>query len=398
MNVHSGAVNRAAVVSLIFGRIIYAVNWFSLAAVFSFTASELHQDVSGLGLATAAFFVGVGSFQVPGGILAAKIGPRQTVIFGTTVTSVAALLTGFASNLAQIAILRFFVGAGMAFVFAPGVILLAGLLQEGSAGLGVGFYNAAFSLGGAIGLFGWAVLAAEIGWRSSLAIGGLLGLVTVVLMWFLVPKDNQRSDFSVKLHHLKLVLLDRWLIILSVATLGLQVGSTIYSSFMVYYLESAVHINAGEAGTVASLASLFALSSAPFAGRLFDRYGDKRRLLVASGSLMAVGVGVAFLGTVYSAILAGILVGLATGSGFTFAFSAASEANKLDKEYETLAVSWVNSISLFGNFVSPLLFSYLVIQYGYSPAWLYMAVLTFALIIPILFSKVSTQKRTRHET
>lgn len=398
MNAHSGAVNRSAVASLILGRIVYAVNWYSLAAVFSFTASELNQNVSGLGLATAAFFVGIGIFQVPGGVLAAKIGPRLTVIFGTTVTSLAALLTGFASNLAEISVLRFFVGTGMAFVFAPGVILMAKFLQEGSEGLGVGFYNSAFSLGGAVGLFGWAVLAAEIGWRNSLAMGGLLGLFTAVLLWFLVPKDNQRSDFTVELHQLKLVLLDKWLAILSVATLSLQVGSTIYSNFMAYYLESALNISVGEAGTIASLASLFALVSAPFAGRLFDRYGNVKQLLLASGSLMAVGVGVAFLGTVYSAILAGVLVGLATGSGFTFGFSAAREANKLDKEYETLAVSWVNSISLFGDFVSPLLFSYLVIQYEYSPAWLYMAVLTFALIIPILFSKVSRQKRARPET
>ena len=113
---------------------------------------------------------------------------------------------------------------------------------------------------------------------------------------------------------------------------------------------------------------------------------------------MAVGVGVAFFATVYSAILAGILVGLASGTGFTFGFAAARAANRLDKEYETLAVSWVNSISLFGDSVPPLLFSYLVIQYGYSPAWLYMAVLAFALIIPVLFTKVSSQKRAHAET
>jgi MFS family permease len=397
MNVHRTAVNRAAVAALILGRIFYAVNWYSLAAVFSFTASELHQNVSGLGIVTAAFFVGIGVSQVPGGILAAKIGPRLTVIFGTAVASSAALLTGFAADLAEIAVLRFFVGLGMAFVFAPGVILMAKLIQEGSEGLGVGFYNSAFSLGGALGLFGWAVLAAQIGWRSSLAIGGLLGIFTSILMWFLVPKDSQRSDFTVELHHLRLILLDKWLIILSVAMLGLQAGSTVFSNFMAYYLESAVSINVGEAGTIASLASLFAFASAPFAGRLFDRHSNTKQLLLASGCLMAVGVGVAFLGTVYSAILAGVLVGLATGSGFTFGFSAAREANKLDKEYETLAVSWVNSISLFGNFVSPLLFSYVVIQYGYSPAWLCMAVLAFVLIIPILFPKVSRQKQAHGE-
>jgi MFS family permease len=217
-------------------------------------------------------------------------------------------------------------------------------------------------------------------------------------MWFLMPEDSQRSGFRVELRHLRLVLLDKWLIILSIALLGLQVGSTVYSSFMAYYLESAVNISVGQAGTIASLASLFALASAPFAGRLFDRYGNVKQLLLASGFVMAVGVGVAFLDTVYSSILAGVLVGLGSGAGFTFGFSAAREANKLDKEYETLAVSWVNSISLFGDFVSPLLFSYFAVQYGYSPAWLYLAVLSFVLIIPILFPEVSRQKRVPSAT
>lgn len=398
MGVGRGVSNRAAVASLILGRIVYAVNWYSLAAVFTFTASELNQNVSGLGLVTATFFVGIGVFQVPGGILAAKIGPRLTAIYGTAIASFAALLTGFAGNLVEIAVLRFFVGLGMAFVFAPGVILMARFLREGSEGLGVGLYNSAFSLGGAVGLSGLAVLAALVGWRNSLVTGGLLGLFTSVLLWFLVPKDSRRSEFTVELRHLKLVLLDKWLIVLSIAMLGLQVGSTVNSSFMAYYLESVANVNVEAAGAIASLASLFALASAPFAGRLFDRYGNAKKLLLASGVLMVVGVGVAFLGTVYSAILAGVLVGLAAGTGFTFGFAAARAANRLDKEYETLAVSWVNSISLFGDSVPPLLFSYLVVQYGYSPAWLYMAVLAFALIIPVLFTKVSGQKRALAET
>jgi MFS family permease len=366
--------------------------------VFTFTASELSQNVSGLGLATAAFFVGIGVFQVPGGILAAKVGPRLTAIYGTVIASFAALLTGFAGNLLEIAVLRFFVGLGMAFVFAPGVTLMAKFLREGSEGLGVGLYNSAFSLGGAIGLSGWAVLAAAVGWRISLVTGGLLGLFTSVLLWVFVPKDSQRSDFSVELRHLRIVLLDKWLIVLSIAMLGLQVGSTVYSNFMAYYLESAVHVNVGEAGTIASLASLFALASAPFAGRLFDRSRKTKRLLLASGGLMAVGVGLAFFGTVYSAVLSGVLVGLASGSGFTFGFSAARAANKLEKEFETLPVSWVNSISLFGDFVPPLLYSYLVIRYGYSPAWLYIAVLAFALMIPILIPNISEHEPAQTQT
>lgn len=379
--------NRIAVVSLILGRVVYAVNWCNMAAVFALTASELEQNVSGLGLITSAFYVGIGVFQVPGGILAAKIGPRLTVVCGTTIASMAALLTGFAGNLAQLVVLRFLVGVGMALVFAPGVILVTRFLQRGAEGLGVGLYNSAFYLGGAIGLSGWAVLASAIGWRNSLFISGSLGLLTSALLIFSVPKDVRRSDFRVNPHHLKLVLLDKWLIALSIALLGLGVGSTVVGNFMAYYLENAANVSVGQAGTVASLAMIFGLVIAPFSGRVFDRHRNAKQLLLASGALMTLGVGLAFFGTIYSAVLSCTLVGLASGAGFTFGFSAAREANKLDPEYETLAVSWVNSISLFGDFVPPLLFSFFVVRYGYSTAWLYLAVIAFALMLPVLFSK-----------
>ena len=392
LDLHTNRVNSVAVTSLILGRIVYAVNWYSMAAVFSLVASELKQDVSGLAIVTAAFYVGIGLFQVPGGILAAKIGPRLTVIYGTTIASLAALLTGFAGNLAEIIVLRFFVGTGMALVFAPAVILVTRFLRKGSEGLGVGVYNSAFSLGGAIGLSGLAVLAGEIGWHTSLALSGSLGLVTSLLMIVCLPKDNVRSDFKIDLRCLKFILLDKWLIALSIALLGLSVGSSVVGNFMAYYLENVFHVGVGEAGTIASLAVVSALVTAPFSGRIFDRFGNAKLLLLVTGALMAVGIGVASLATLYSAIASGILVGLASGAGFTFGFAAAREANRLGPEYETLAVSWVNSVSLFGDFVPPLIFSYFTIELGYSFAWSFVALLSFVLILPVLFAKASTGK------
>jgi MFS family permease len=392
VGLREGQVNRVAVTSLILGRIVYAINWYNIAAVFSLIASELNQNVSGLGVVTAAFFVGIGVFQVPGGILAAKIGPRSTVIYGTTIASLAAILSGFASSLAEITALRFLVGAGMALVFAPGVVLVTRYLKKGSEGLGVGVYNAAFSLGGAIGLSGWAILAVVVGWRPSLVISGSFGLVTSLLLVVCVPRDSLRSDFKIDLNRLRFILFDKWLIALSIALLGLGVGTTVVGNFMAYYLENVSHVAVGEAGTIASLAVVLALVTAPFSGRIFDRFGNAKRLLLATGIVMAFGVGIAFFGTLYSSIISGILVGLSSGAGFTFGFAAAREANMFGPEYETLAVSWVNSISLFGDFAPPLLFSYFAIQFGYSVAWLCLAALSFILIIPVLLSKASQRR------
>jgi MFS family permease len=380
------AINHAAITSLIFGRVAYAINWLNVAAIFSLIASEMKQDVSGLGLVTAAFYIGIGLFQVPGGILAAKIGPRLTVIYGTTIASFFALLTGFAGNLAEIAVLRFFVGAGMALVFAPAVVLVTRFLRKGSEGLGVGIYNSAFSLGGVIGLSGWAVFADSVGWRSSLIISGSLGLATSALLFFLVPRDNLRSDFKIDAQHLKLILYDKWLMALSIALLGIGVGSTVVGNFMAYYVENVSHVSVGEAGAIASLTQASALLTAPFSGRVFDRFGNVKLLLLATGAVMAFGVGIAFVGTLYSAITSSVLVGLASGAGYTFGFAAAREANRLGPEYESLAVSWVNGIALFGDFVPPLLFSYVAIGFGYGSAWLVSALFTFVLILPLFFS------------
>jgi MFS family permease len=378
--------------SLILGRVVYAINWLNIAAVFSLIASEFQQDISGLGVVTAAFYIGIGAFQVPGGILAAKTGPRLTVIYGTTIASISALSTGFARNLAEMAVLRFFVGAGMALVFAPAVVLLTRLLREGSEGLAVGTYNSAFDWGGVIGLSSWAAIAGWLGWRSSLVLSGSLGLATSLLLVFFVPKDNLRSDFQIDLHCLKLILSDKWLIALSIALLGLQVGNGVVSNFMAYYLENMPNVGVGEAGVIASLTIASALVTAPFSGRIFDRFGNAKRLLLVTGVVMALGIGIASVGTLYSAVMSSVLVGLASGAGFTFGFAAAREANIFGPEYETLTVSWVNSLALFGNFVPPLLFSYFVIRFGYGYAWLYIALLASLLILPIFFSKVSTRK------
>jgi MFS family permease len=227
-----------------------------------------------------------------------------------------------------------------------------------------------------------------------LVLSGAIGLPTVVLLLISTSPESQRSDFKVDIRRLKPILLNKWLVAMGVAMLGIGVGGMVVGNFMTYYLENVTHINVGEAGTIASLVSLFALVTAPLSGRMFDKSGNAKKLLFSSGALMTFGVGIAFVGTVYSAILSCVLVGLASGAGFTFAFSAARETSKLDPEYETLAISWVNSISLFGQFGPPLLFSHLVIQYGYPPAWLCLAVLTFILMVPVLFTKVPRQKLT----
>ncbi len=118
-----------------------------------------------------------------------------------------------------------------------------------------------------------------------------------------------------------------------------------------------------------------------------------KRLFLMISAVMDFGISISIFGTICSAIVSSVLVGLTSGAGFTFGFAAARDANRLDSRYDTLAVNWVNSLQLSGGFASPLLFSYLVVNFGYGYAWFCIALLVFLLILPLSFCHVSERNR-----
>src|SRR5436853_3895889 len=161
---------------------------------------DLNSGVSGLGTLTSSFYLGVGLSHVPGGLLAAKWGPNRTVSLGILVSSIAVLVTSISASILQVASLRFIVGAGMALVFAPSVVLMTRFLG-GKSGTGVGLINSAFDIGGLFGLFGWILLATVTGWRSTLVLSGGLGMLTGHLIIAFVPKDGKNVQVRFSTGH-----------------------------------------------------------------------------------------------------------------------------------------------------------------------------------------------------
>lgn len=376
-------VDRGAYTSLFFSRTIYAVNWYNIAALFAFIAYDFNLNVSGLGVATAGFYVGVGLFQVPGGVMAAKYGARNTAIIGVVIASIGALLTAFTSQFYQLVLLRFFVGIGMALFFGPGITLVARTFRRESQGFAVGTFQSAFYVGGALGLFAWSVLADLAGWRSSLAISGALGVLGSLLIFLNVPRDQLASNFVIKMADLRKLLSNRWLVLLSLELFGFGSGTILINTFMVYYLEQSLKLSPTLAGIIGSLAPLCGIVASPVFGMLYDKTRNARLLLFFLGAALAIAIAVVAVGDVFSAIGSALVAGLCSGS-FTVGYLAARESNAASAEYESLAVSWVNTIQMLAGFWSPVMFSLLVISFGYAFSWLVGAAYTFLLISVIL--------------
>src|SRR5215208_5998264 len=333
---------NARVVSLLLARVFYSANWFNIAAIFFLIALDLEQDISRLGLVTASFIIGVGIFQVPAGILAAKYGANKIAVFGILLASFCALLTGTSNTILQIAILRFVVGMGMACFFGPSVILISKYLGRRSEGLGIGLINSAHAIGGIIGIFGWVILAELSGWRSSLVIGGAIGLVT-------------------------------GLVILGLTLLSFQAGSSIILTFVVYYLGGSLKIDFTVAGFIGSLNLIIALLFSPIFGRVYDRTKKAKRILIISGLAAAFSIWGMSVPSIFVIIPSMIVSAIFLSAGFVIVYAEAkrtSDIQHLDPQYQTLAVSFVNGISLFGAFWIPILFSLAVDHFGFSFAWL----------------------------
>lgn len=378
--------NKTATLSLMLARVVYTINWFNIASIFYFIASDFKENIAMLGIISASFLVAVGLFQVPAGIIAAKYGPKKIAIYGIMIASSAALLTGLATNTSQITLLRFIIGIGMACFFGPSVILISKFLGKESEGLGIGLLNSAHALGGIIGLFGWVILAEHFGWRGSLVLSGGLGISTAILLRSTLLRgiDEISTEFKIKVSQVFATLFNKSLIILGITLLGFQAGSSMILTFTVFYFVDHLKINPIDAGLIGSLNLIVALASSPFFGKLYDKIGNARKLLFISGIISASSL-MGFATDSLYAITALILIsGFFLSAGFVIVYAKAKQINKAQPQYQTLAVGFVNGLSLFGVFWVPVFFSSIVSSLGYEIAWLLGGLVIIILILPVV--------------
>jgi len=377
---------KVATFSLLLARIIYTVNWFNIASIFYLIALDFKEDIAMLGIISASFLIGVGLFQVPAGIIAAKYGLRNIAIYGIMIASIAALVTGLVSGTMQISILRFLIGIGMACFFGPSVMLISKYLGKESEGLGIGLLNSAHALGGIVGLFGWVVLAEALGWRTSLILSGGLGIASAIILRRTLIKEEVKvpEDFRLKVSDILKTIFNRSLIILGFTLLGFQAGSSMILTFSVFYFVNHLNIPPVNAGLLSSLSLVVALASSPLFGRIYDKIGNARNLLFMSGIICAVSIIGFATGSLYIIMISIVTAGLFLSAGFVIVYAKAKEINKSQSQYQTLAVSYVNGLSLFGVFWVPVLFSIVANRVGYEIAWLMGGVTMIFLVLPVL--------------
>jgi MFS family permease len=377
------SINKRAIVSLLLARLLYAVNYYNIATLFILMAKDLNSDISGLGLISSSFLLGIGINQVPAGLLAARYGSKKTIVAGTAIASTTCFLTSFSTSTVHVILLRFLAGIGMALVFGPGVKLMAENFGNYSS-LAVGLYNSFFWIGGAVGLSIWIYIAEILGWRASIAISGGAGIISALFL-FIALKDNEgEGRLGLDWSEAKEVILNKSVLTVGMAGMGVNACSTVVTQFTAFYLESSQSTPTFLASLIATSAIVSSAIAAIVSGRIFDRYTRLKMLFIISLIGLSTGLILESWGILPSVISATILVGAFSGFIQTVIFSEVRKVGERKARYEALAVSWVNGIQFFGSFWSPLAFSFAVSLSGYTVAWISNCLIILILSLPFV--------------
>ena len=139
-----------------------------------------------LGWVSLAFSLGYAAFEVPGGHLGDKRGPRGVLTRIVLLWSVFTALTGAVTGFWSLVVTRFLFGAGEAGAIPNVSAAVSRWFPGHSRGKAMGAFLAASQLGGAITPLIVVPLQARFGWRVPFFAFGVVGAswATVWFLWF----------------------------------------------------------------------------------------------------------------------------------------------------------------------------------------------------------------------
>jgi len=142
-----------------------------------------------MGWVLSAFALGYALFQVPGGMMSDRFGPRRVLAGIIGIWSLFTALTGIARSYIGILIVRFLFGAGEAGAF-PGISRsVYSWIPMKERGIVQGINFSGSRVGAALAMPLVAGMISALGWRESFIVLGITGIVFAIV-WYLLFRNT----------------------------------------------------------------------------------------------------------------------------------------------------------------------------------------------------------------
>ncbi|HTJ88729.1 MAG TPA: MFS transporter [Acidocella sp.] len=359
---------------------------------------DLHLSNTELGLVFSAFAYPYLLFQIGGGWIADRFGPRSTLFLGGLIWAAATIATGLVGGLTSLFVARLLLGFGEGATFPTATRAMQSWVPKQKRGYAQGLTHAFSRLGTAVTPPIIALLMVAFNWRFSFVIVGVVSFAWV-LVWFWYFRDDPKEHPSItaeELHSLPPpavvktekpkvpwgALIGRmWPVTLTYFCYGW--GLWLYLNWIPLFFKNNYHMNIKHS-------ALFA-SSVFFAGVVGDTLGGMLSdgLLRATGNVRLARIGVIVVG--FLGALASLLpiffthntdaVALCLAGAFFFGELIIgpiwSVPMDIAPKYSGTAAGLMNSGSALAAIVSPLTAGYVIDLTGnwYLPFLMTIAVL-----------------------
>lgn len=160
---------------------------------------DLGLSAAGLGTTMAFYYYAKTAMQLPAGILFDRFGPRILLTIATLTCAVGALTFGIATEPSAAAIGRFLMGAGSAFAFTGGLVLIANWFPPHYFAVLTGIVQLSSCIGATAGQVPLVPILNQWGWRNTSNGLGIIGIILAVLIWLIVrdaPQQKPRQSNS----------------------------------------------------------------------------------------------------------------------------------------------------------------------------------------------------------
>jgi len=392
-------------------RVVISAAIPSIEKEFGFT------DVT-IGWILAAFQLAYALFQIPGGWLGDRFGPRKAlaavVIWWSTFTA----LTVVSWNATSMIIVRFLFGMGEAGAFPIATRSLSRWMLPSERGWAQGVTHAGSRLGGALTPILVVWIISHFGWRAPFVIFALVGIIWAIF-WFWYYRDSPNDHAGVNAEERELIsqALGRrtaagkqkavvpwkqiltspqmWLLAAMYACYGYSIG--IYLQWFPKYLVDAHGFSLTQMGFYASL-PLMAGVAGDIAGgwasdEVLKRTGNlkmARRIVAIAGFVLAGSMITVAINQTDPLIGVGFFALAVFGLELTVGVSWAV-ALDIGDEYAGSVSAVMNTSGNLGGTVAAAATGYLVTYYSWNAAFGVLAVL--AAIAAFLFLWIDASKR-----
>jgi MFS family permease len=326
---------------------------------------EFHIEGAGLGNLAASFFYSFLIAQLFVGMLLDRYSPRLLTTLALLTCALGAYYFSKSDSLTLAAWARTLMGIGAAFATVSYMKMTSLWFKPRQFAFVGGLLASAAMLGAIAGQVPLALVVSTVGWRNSLALCSILGLVLAILFYLIVRDKPQTKDQSATVlattaakfsfHDVWTVLVNKqnWLITLY-SGLAFSPIDAFAGLWSIPFLKEAYHLTHTRAASFVSLIFFGLALGSPLLGLLSDHLGRRRLVMLGSGCVALVTIVLIIYSVHLPFWLLGSLLflfGFSTGA-FMLGFALGRELNKLTVAATIIALINTGDV-VFSAFTEP---------------------------------------------